>query len=95
MHGGLSLPVPEDVLEAIAERAAAIAVAQLREELAEARGASQWMTTAEAARYLRCEPQRIYELHSSGALPAHREGGRLLFAVSDLERRVVPPAFAA
>lgn len=49
---------------------------------------SPWATVEEAATFLRCKPQRIYDLCSAGELRRHREGGRLLILRSDLELRV-------
>ena len=42
-------------------------------------------TVAEAAEYLRCKPQRIYDLRSSGRLPRHGDGSRVLIRRADLD----------
>jgi hypothetical protein len=81
----LRLQLPEEALEAIARRAAELVL----EQLAETGGAGEWLTVPEAAAFLRCEPQRIYTLRSTGRLPRHVEGGRALVARSDLLRLVV------
>jgi excisionase family DNA binding protein len=47
-----------------------------------------WMTVKEAAEYLRCKPQRIYDLRSSGQLPRHGDGARVLLHRDDLDRHV-------
>lgn len=44
------------------------------------------MTTEEAAGYLRCDRQRIYDLRHSGALTPQRDGTRLLFRRRDVDR---------
>lgn len=49
---------------------------------------SPWATVEEAATFLRCKPQRVYDLLSSGQLRRHKEGGRVLILRSDLELRV-------
>jgi hypothetical protein len=63
---GMSLAIPDEVIERIAERAA--------ELLAERQGPAEpeLLTVAEAAEYLRCKPQGLYDLKSR-ATPA-REG---------------------
>lgn len=47
---------------------------------------SPWLDVAGAALYLRCSPQRIYDLRHAGALTPHRDGRRLLFNRADLDR---------
>lgn len=41
--------------------------------------ASPWLDVAEAAEYLRCKPQRVYDLVHAGTLKPQRDGRRLLF----------------
>jgi hypothetical protein len=48
-----------------------------------------WVGVAEAARHLGCKPQRIYDLVSRRAtsgIPHRKEGGRLLFRLTQLTR---------
>lgn len=45
----------------------------------------QLLTVEEAAAYLRCKKQRIYDLRSQGRLLAKREGRRLLFTQRALD----------
>jgi excisionase family DNA binding protein len=47
--------------------------------------ASPYMTVAEAAAYIRANPQRIYDLVSSRRLPKHKDGSRLLILRSELD----------
>lgn len=70
--GGLVLPFPPELLEVIAARAA-----ELVEDRAEA--ADLWMDVGESAEYLRCKPQRIYDLVSQARLEHRKDGRRLLF----------------
>ncbi len=75
----LTVDVPPELLEAIAARAA---------ELVEDRGAAAaepWIGVEEAAEYLRCKPQRIYDLVSQGRLEHRKDGRRLLFRRSWLD----------
>lgn len=76
-----TLALPDAVVETIARRAADIVLAQLAT-------ASEWMTSAEAAEYLRCTRGRIHNLVSEGRLPHHKDGGRLLFRRSELDAYV-------
>ena len=77
--GGLILPVPAELLEAIATRAAEL----VEDRVAEA--PEPWLDVQEAADYLRCKPQRIYDLVSQGRLMNRKDGRRLLFRRSDLD----------
>ncbi len=75
----LLLDVPCELVEQIAERAAAI-VAE-REALA----ASPWLTVGEAAEYLRCPKSRVYALVSAGRIPHVKDGSRTLFNRGELD----------
>lgn len=46
----------------------------------------QFLTTAEAAEYLRLKERKIYELVANGALPCTKATGRWLFPKSELDR---------
>ncbi len=75
----VALTLSEDVLDLIAEQVRA----RLAHEAAEAR--SPWLTADEAAEYLRCAVSRIRKLSSSGRIPKHRDGGRVLFRRDELD----------
>ncbi len=45
---------------------------------------TEFVTVAEAAEILRCDPQRVYDLASSGRLPRHKEGRRTLHRRTDI-----------
>ena len=47
---------------------------------------SPYMTVEEAADYLRCKPQRIYDLLSQGRLTPVKDGRRTLVERSEIER---------
>jgi excisionase family DNA binding protein len=53
-----------------------------------ATAASEFLTVGEAAEYLRCNPQRIYDLTSSRRIPKTKEGTRVLIARADLDRHL-------
>jgi excisionase family DNA binding protein len=80
---GLALVVPPALVDVI--------VARVAEEMAvRARpGTEPWVGVREAAQHLGCKPQRIYDLVSRRAtsgIPHAKEGGRLLFRLSQLDR---------
>lgn len=76
---GLQLSVPPDVLDALAERAAAIVAEQLAAE------AEPWLDVDGAAAHLACGKSRIYALVSAKRIPVHRDGSRLLFRRTELD----------
>lgn len=88
----LPLSMPAESVEAIARRAAAIALEQLAD-----RGDDQagpWLSVEEAAERLRCKPQRIYDHRSSGALTPYTEGGRALCSREEVDALVVGGALS-
>ncbi len=80
---GLALTLPPAVLEVIVE--------QVTERLARSErvAAEPWVGVPEAAAHLGCKPQRIYDLvcrRASSGIPHSKEGSRLLFKLSQLDR---------
>jgi hypothetical protein len=79
---GLALTLPPAVLDLIVER--------VTERLAGDRvGVERWIGVPEAAAHLGCKPQRIYDLvcrRASSGIPHRKEGNRLLFKLSQLDR---------
>ena len=77
------LSVPDDFVEAIATAVAA----KLADRLPDTNGrtASPWLTATEAADYLRCSASRVRKLTMLGDLPAHHDGGRVLYRREDLD----------
>lgn len=76
----LTLALPPELVEAIAER-----VAQLlaeREQPAEADG---YLDVDGAAAFLACPKSRVYTLASCKRIPVERDGSRLLFKRSLLD----------
>lgn len=72
----LRIELPDEVVEAIARRAAEIALGAL------GKTASPWMTRAEAANYLRLPLSR---LEKDRRVPCHRDGGRILYHRGELD----------
>ena len=78
-----SFQAPDGWLEAIARRVA---------ELLAARDASTpepWVGVREVASHLGCRPQRVYDLvhrKDETRIPHRKEGGRLVFKLSQLDR---------
>jgi excisionase family DNA binding protein len=77
---GINVELPVEAVERIAARAAELVLAQLPTV-----SAAPFMSVAEAAGYLRCSRQRIYDLCSAGRLPRHKDGERLLLRRDDLD----------
>ena len=74
------------IKELVAEEVAK-AEARLRIEFEHPRP-SPYMTVAEAADFLRCKPQRIYDLRSARKLKAYSDGSRALISREELQRLV-------
>ncbi|MDP9417215.1 MAG: helix-turn-helix domain-containing protein [Actinomycetota bacterium] len=70
----------EQALDQLAE----LLAPRLAERIAPAT-TSPWLDVDEAAAYLRCSRQRIYDLRHAGDLTPHRDGRRLLFRRDDLD----------
>ena len=76
------LELPKAFVDALADR---LAVAVI-ERLSQPR--ESYMSVEQAAEYLACKRQRIYDLVSKRQLRHHRDGKRLLFARADLDARL-------
>lgn len=50
---------------------------------------SPYLTVHEAAEYLRCKPQRIYNLCAEGRLTRNHDGSRLLLLADEVEGLVI------
>jgi excisionase family DNA binding protein len=74
----LAVELPEELIEQVALRA----VELIREQEPES---DEWLTSKQAADYLKCGRGRIHNLVSEGRIPVHREGGRLLFSRQELD----------
>lgn len=82
MTDELLLPFPPELVESIAQRAAELVL----ERVADVRP-DRPLNVDEAADFLRCGRQRIYDLVSEGRLDVPlRDGKRLLFTRDELER---------
>ena len=75
----ISLELPPEVIEAIAERAAELLAARASAEPA------PWMSVDEACEYLGIPKQSLYKLTSAKAIPHAKPGNRLLFKREDLD----------
>ena len=81
----LAIPLPNEVIESIAERIAALVIEQLRVEGAGEQHDSPYMTIPEAATWLRCPRQRVDDLLSQGRLSRVKDGRRTLLLRSEIE----------
>lgn len=86
---GIPLMLPEEAVEAIAWRAAELVLAELR--AAAPASPSPYMSVDEAAAYLRCDRQRIYDLLSARRLQRHKDGARVLISRAELEAYLAAP----
>ena len=73
----LSVAVPPDFVEAVAQRAAELLAAK-------AETPEPYLDVVGAAGFLACPTSRIYALASAGRIPVHRDGSRLLFRPEQL-----------
>jgi excisionase family DNA binding protein len=78
----LALSVPEELVEKIATRAAAIVLEQLH---AAENGDSPYLTITEAAEILRAKRHRVDDLLSRGTLTRIKDGTRTLVSRAELE----------
>lgn len=74
-----TLPIPEELVEEIARRAAEI----LRAE--ESPDVSPWMDVKTAAEYLGWPVKRLYNLTSAKAVPCRKHEGRIMFHRDELD----------
>ena len=61
------------------------ALERLRDLVGTRAGHEAWVGVQEAAAYLNCRRQRIYNLVSEHAIPHRKDGSRLLFRLSELD----------
>jgi excisionase family DNA binding protein len=71
--------------EQVERLAAAVAALLAERQPAQNGTASPWLSTSDAATYLRCSPDRIHDLVARRALTPRRDGRRLLFRRADLD----------
>lgn len=57
---------------------------RIRQQQVAATATSPFMTIEEAAAYLRCKPQRIYDLVWTGRISRHKDGSRVLIRRDEL-----------
>lgn len=72
----------DEFVGALAEALAPLVAERLRPE------PPQWLTARQAAEHLNAPLSRVRKLTSTGALPVHREGGRVLYLRSELDEFV-------
>ena len=78
----ITIAIPEDVLDQIAERVAAIVVERLSGKNL------TWLDEAGAAEYLCLPAKTVGNLGRAGALPRHVVGRRVLYNVAELDEWV-------
>jgi excisionase family DNA binding protein len=83
----LRIDLPDEVLDAIAARAAELVLERLD---AQPSTQSELLSVQEAADFLRCSRQRVYDLLSSGRLERFKDGSRVLVRRADLVAHLLP-----
>ncbi len=85
----MNLQIPDDLIEALAERIADKLSGSLPSQ---PKPQTPWLTASEAATYIGCGKRRIYDLAGANRIPLHREGSRLLFRRDELDGWIVSGA---
>jgi excisionase family DNA binding protein len=80
---GLTLDLPPELIETIAQR-----VAEILTEHQNGHEPDAYLDVPGAAEFLACPTSRIYSLVSAKRLPVHRDGSRLLFDRAELRAYV-------
>jgi len=80
----LSLALPDELVDQVAERVAAILADRAPVDTPD----TGYLDVAGAADYLTCPTSRIYALVSANRLPVRRDGSRLLFDRQELRQYV-------
>jgi len=83
MNATASVTIPPEVVEEIARRAVQIVLQNIPSP------PGPWLTTTETAEYLRCKPQRVYNLVAEGRLQVRKDGSRSLYHVSDIDEMLL------
>jgi excisionase family DNA binding protein len=78
------IQLPDDAVHDLVE----LVAARVLERLGEPPPPSPFVTTGEAARYLACSRQRVFDLLSASKLSRFKEGTRTLLLRSELEALV-------
>ena len=79
----LTIAIPPELEERIAERAAAIVLARLADTTAD--GGSRFLTIPEAPEFLRAKRHRVDDLLSRRILTRHKDGARTPILRAELE----------
>lgn len=84
----MSAPLAQALVASLDERALDDLAALLAPRITPAAPSSPWLDVAEAASYLRCDRQRIYDLVSQERLRCAKDGSRSLFRREWLDAHV-------
>jgi excisionase family DNA binding protein len=82
---GLAVAFTDESLDAFIEQVAELVF----ERLAKTEPSPPYMTTMEAADYLRAKPQRVHDLLSARKLTRFKDGGRTLVLRAEVESLVL------
>lgn len=73
-----------ELLATLVDPLAAALVNALAESVA-IKSASPYMSVKEASEYIRCKPQRVYDLLYARVIPKYQDGSRVLLKRDDLD----------
>jgi excisionase family DNA binding protein len=79
---GVSIDLPDELLDRIAVKVAEILADELEHK------PDGFLDVPAAAEFLACKPSRLYALVSARRIPHHRDGSRLLFDRAELRNYV-------
>lgn len=83
MPDGLSIPIPDTLVDALARAVAERAVELLHTELDQR---TPWMTTDEAVAYTRIPLGTFKQMAAAGQIPSHGEGRRNLYHRGEIDQ---------
>ena len=75
----VGIELSEDFVGALADALAPLIAERLQPKQTE------WLTARQAAEHLNAPLSRVRKLTSTGALPVHRDGGRVLYLRAELD----------
>lgn len=81
-----ALPLPPGWVEAFGDYVIRGLAARMQHSAPKRPELAQYMSVAEAAEYLRCKRNRVYDLVAQKRVPSYRDGTRVLLKRDELDR---------
>lgn len=82
MNAPLTISLPPDLIEQVAQRAASIVAASVTSDT------GGYLDHDAAAAYIAAKPRRLYDLVSARQIPVYKDGSRNLYRRCDLDAYV-------